>query len=81
VDHGTRRRYPWTSKTQGERFTFVSNGVVEAENARRDLFGFNSTRDIGTQQAQAIAEAAAATPSLVPGGGPPTCSRWRRRMS
>ncbi len=36
VDHGTRRRYPWTSKTQGERFTFVSNGVVEAENARRE---------------------------------------------
>ncbi len=44
----------------GERFTFVSDGVVEAENAQRELFGFDRTRDISTKSAQEIAEAAKA---------------------
>ncbi len=48
------------SVTRGERFTFVSDGVVEAENARRELFGFDRTREISTQSAQQIAEAAKA---------------------
>jgi serine phosphatase RsbU (regulator of sigma subunit) len=45
---------------RGERFTFVSDGVVEAENAQRELFGFERTREISTQSAQEIAEAAKA---------------------
>jgi hypothetical protein len=44
----------------GERFTFLSDGVVEAENAQRELFGFDRTRAISTQSAQEIAEAAKA---------------------
>ena len=42
------------SVVHGERFTFVSDGVVEAENPQRELFGFDRTR------AQEIAEAAKA---------------------
>ncbi len=45
---------------RGERFTFVSDGVVEAENASRELFGFERTREISTKSAQEIAEAAKA---------------------
>ena len=29
---------------RGNRFTFVSDGVVEAENGKRELFGFDRTR-------------------------------------
>jgi serine phosphatase RsbU (regulator of sigma subunit) len=46
--------------TRGDRFTFVSDGVVEAENAQRELFGFDRTREISTKSAQTIAEAARA---------------------
>jgi serine phosphatase RsbU (regulator of sigma subunit) len=38
--------------------TFVSDGVVEATNERRELFGFHRTQAISTQSARAIAEAA-----------------------
>ena len=31
---------------RGERFTLVSDGVVEAENAQRELFGFDRTHEI-----------------------------------
>lgn len=48
------------SVMHGERFTFVSDGVVEAENAQRELFGFDRTRDISSKPAQEIAEAAKA---------------------
>ena len=41
-----------------DRLTFVSDGVVEATNERRELFGFHRTQDISTQSASAIAEAA-----------------------
>ena len=44
----------------GERFTFVSDGVLEAENARRELFGFERTLEISERSAQEIAEAAKA---------------------
>jgi sigma-B regulation protein RsbU (phosphoserine phosphatase) len=44
----------------GERFTLVSGGVVEAENAQRELFGFDRTRAISTKPAQEIAAAAKA---------------------
>ncbi len=43
---------------EGEQLTLVSDGVVEAENAQRELFGFDRTREISTQSAQEIAEAA-----------------------
>ncbi len=36
------------SQVRGERFTFVFDGVVEAENAQRDIFGFERTREIST---------------------------------
>ncbi len=48
------------SVVRGERFTFVSDGVVEAENASRELFGFERTREISSKSARGIAEAAKA---------------------
>jgi phosphoserine phosphatase RsbU/P len=41
-----------------DRLTFVSDGVVEATNEGRELFGFHRTEAISTQSASAIAEAA-----------------------
>jgi hypothetical protein len=43
----------------GDRLTFVSDGVVEATNAQRELFGFERTRAISGQSAYTIAQAAA----------------------
>ncbi len=48
------------SVVSGTSFTFVSDGVVEAENAKRELFGFDRTREISGKSAQEIAEAAKA---------------------
>lgn len=48
------------SVVRGGSFTFVSDGVVEAENARRELFGFERTREISMKPARQIAEAAKA---------------------
>ena len=44
----------------GAQVTLVSDGVVEAENAQRELFGFDRTREISTKSAQEIADAAKA---------------------
>jgi len=44
----------------GERFTFVSDGVVEAENSVGELFGFERTRAISGQSAGEIAAVATA---------------------
>jgi hypothetical protein len=44
----------------GQQLTLVSDGVVEAENAQRELFGFDRTREISTKSAREIAEAARA---------------------
>ena len=44
----------------GAQLAFVSDGVVEAENASRELFGFERTREISTKSAQEIAKAAKA---------------------
>jgi phosphoserine phosphatase RsbU/P len=44
----------------GDRLTFLSDGVVEAQSATRELFGFDRTRAISTQSAEAIAAAAQA---------------------
>jgi serine phosphatase RsbU (regulator of sigma subunit) len=40
--------------------TFLSDGVIEAAAANGELFGFDRTREISTQPAQAIADAAKA---------------------
>ncbi len=44
----------------GEQITIVSDGVVEAANAQGELFGFERTREMSGQSAEAIAEAARA---------------------
>ena len=48
------------SVVRGDRFTFVSDGVVEAANAKGELFGFDRTREISMQSAQEISDAAKA---------------------
>jgi sigma-B regulation protein RsbU (phosphoserine phosphatase) len=42
----------------GSRLTFYSDGVVEAQNQRGELFGFERAQEISTQPAAAIVEAA-----------------------
>jgi hypothetical protein len=42
----------------GDRLTFVSDGVVEATNEKRELFGFVRTQQISNQSAATIAETA-----------------------
>ncbi len=44
----------------GERLTFYSDGVIEAQNKHRELFGFDRGREVSIQPASAIAEAAKA---------------------
>ncbi|HTV05845.1 MAG TPA: SpoIIE family protein phosphatase [Acidobacteriaceae bacterium] len=41
-----------------DRLTFISDGVVEATNSHRELFGFDRTQAISNQSASAIADAA-----------------------
>ena len=43
-----------------DRLTFYSDGVIEARNKNHELFGFDRGRDISTQPAAAIADAAKA---------------------
>jgi stage II sporulation SpoE-like protein len=42
----------------GDQLTFLSDGVVEATNERRELFGFDRTRAISNRSASTIAEIA-----------------------
>lgn len=42
----------------GDRLTFVSDGIVEAMNAKRELFGFERTQRISDQPAASVASAA-----------------------
>jgi len=44
----------------GDRLTFVSDGVVEARNAKGELFGFDRTRALSTKAAAEISDAARA---------------------
>ena len=44
----------------GDSITLLSDGVVEAENPKRELFGFDRTREISGKSAQEIAQAAKA---------------------
>jgi phosphoserine phosphatase RsbU/P len=46
------------SLPRGSRLTFYSDGVVEAQNQKGELFGFERGREISTQPAAAIVEAA-----------------------
>jgi len=41
-----------------DRLTFVSDGVIEAINDKRELFGFDRTQVISAQPASTIAETA-----------------------
>ena len=45
---------------RGDSITLVSDGVVEAENGQRELFGFDQTREISMKSAQEIADTAKA---------------------
>ena len=42
----------------GDHLTFLSDGVLEAQNPQGQLFGFDRTRQISTESAEAIARAA-----------------------
>lgn len=42
----------------GDRLTFVSDGVVEAQSRTGELFGFDRTRDLSREPAETIARAA-----------------------
>jgi hypothetical protein len=44
----------------GDRLTFLSDGVVEAQSTTGELFGFDRTREVSTKSADAIAAAAQA---------------------
>jgi len=52
--------YPSTTLElrQGSRLMFLSDGVVEAQNANGELFGFDRAKTISTQSAAAIVDAA-----------------------
>lgn len=42
----------------GSRLTFYSDGVVEAQNRKQELFGFDRSREMSTRSAMDVAEAA-----------------------
>jgi phosphoserine phosphatase RsbU/P len=43
---------------RGSRLTFYSDGIVEAQNAKGELFGFERSREVSTEPVAAIVEAA-----------------------
>lgn len=45
-------------RVRNAAFVFVSDGVVEAENSRRELFRFNRTCEISEKSAEEIADTA-----------------------
>ena len=58
VSGGGRYEEAHYTLAPGGRLTFVSDGVVEATNALRELYGFERTRAISNQPAAAVADAA-----------------------
>jgi serine phosphatase RsbU (regulator of sigma subunit) len=48
------------SLAPGDGFTFLSDGVVEAQNTQCELFGFDRTQAVSAQSAHEIAGAAQA---------------------
>ena len=47
-------------KQPGDRLLWVSDGVIEARNGKRELLGFQRTRELTGQSASAIVHAAQA---------------------
>jgi serine phosphatase RsbU (regulator of sigma subunit) len=43
---------------QGDRLIFLSDGVVEATNERKELFGFERTQQVSNEPARYIAQTA-----------------------
>ncbi len=58
IDKGSRYETVQLRLAQGSRLTFYSDGVVEAQNARGELFGFDRGKALSTQPAAAVAAAA-----------------------
>jgi sigma-B regulation protein RsbU (phosphoserine phosphatase) len=58
VAKGARYETTQFHLASGSRLTFYSDGVVEAMNQRRELFGFERAKELSTEPAAAIAEAA-----------------------
>ena len=55
---GTRYETIRFQLPRGSRLTFYSDGIVEAQNAKGELFGFERSREISMEPVEAIVEAA-----------------------
>jgi serine phosphatase RsbU (regulator of sigma subunit) len=58
VTAGTRYETVHFQLPRGSRLTFYSDGIIEAQNAKGELFGFERGREISTQPVAKIVEAA-----------------------
>lgn len=58
VQSGARYRTVRFRIEPGSRLTFYSDGIVEAQNQQGEMFGFDRARELSTQPAAAIVEAA-----------------------
>jgi len=58
IASGTRYQTARFSLHPGERLTFYSDGVVEAQNGHGELFGFERAREVSMQPAASIVKAA-----------------------
>jgi len=58
IDGGGRYEAKKAELQPGSRLTFLSDGVVEAQNERGELFGFERAKAISREPAATIAEAA-----------------------
>ena len=58
IDPNTEYEESTLALDPGDRLTLLSDGVVEAQSATGELFGFERTREISAQTAQSIAEQA-----------------------
>ncbi len=58
IDPNTGYEESTLALNPGDRLTLLSDGVVEAQSATGELFGFERTREISAQTAQSIAEQA-----------------------
>jgi hypothetical protein len=55
---GAHYEVTWLELAPGSRLTFYSDGVIEAQNPKGELFGFERGQEISTQSAASIVEAA-----------------------
>jgi hypothetical protein len=58
ISGGGRYEATMVELRPGSRLTFLSDGVVEAQNERRDLFGFDRAKAISRESAATVADAA-----------------------